>query len=123
MRANKKSPEEIERNAAAASAKARAGGPRPEKPRKVKAGTFRGIRLDGTEIVLHGQRYPVKGAQAGVSEFASGLLGRKHTVVITVTLAGPLGQLSWTQTDVGTMARVTYRQAVAFAAAVNTAGR
>jgi len=120
FKSKQRTPEQIEAAAAAASAKAVAGGMRQPKTAKVSVGSFRTIKLDGDQIVLRGQRYPVKGTRAEVSDFRSGLVGRKHTTDITVTLAGGQ-QIGWSQTDAGTMARVTHRQAVKFAAAVNTA--
>ena len=60
----------------------------------------------------------MKDARAEVSDSRA---GRKHITDITVTLASG-EHLAWSQTDAGTMARVTHRQATRFAAAVNTAG-
>jgi len=77
-----------------------------------------GLGPDG--IVLHKRVYPVTGASAEVSDFRSGLVGRKHTIDLTITLASG-DVLTWHQTDTGTMARVTHNEAVKFAAAVNSA--
>jgi hypothetical protein len=78
------------------------------------------ITLGPDGITWRKRTYPVKGARAEVSDFRSGLAGRKHTADLTITLAS--GEvLAWHQTDTGSMARLAHNQAVRFAAAVNSA--
>jgi hypothetical protein len=97
---------------------------------KVTAGTAGGtiylgrlghrVALGPDGIVLRKRNYPVKGAHAEVSDFRSGLVGRKHTVDLTITLVS--GEvLTWHQTDTGMVARATHNEALKFAAAVNSA--
>lgn len=78
------------------------------------------IALGPDGIILRRQAYPVVGARAEVTDFRSGLAGRKHTTELTITLAD--GRvLTWHETDTGITARMLHNQAVKFAAAVNTA--
>jgi hypothetical protein len=78
------------------------------------------IAVDGGVITLSKQDYPAAGARAEVSDFRSGLAGRKHTTDLTVTL--PSGEvLIWHETNTGTSARLVHNQATRFAAAVNSA--
>src|SRR5258708_32520601 len=71
-------------------------------------------------IILSKQTYPVAGARAEVTDFRSGLAGRKHTTELTITLAS--GEvLTWHETISGNLARGTHNQAVKFAPAVNSA--
>jgi hypothetical protein len=86
--------------------------------------SFGRISLVNASEITKGRResYPVKGAHAEVSDFTSGLVGRKHTSTITITLASGK-QLTEGRTGAGTMARVLHRQATAFVAAVNSAAR
>ena len=80
------------------------------------------LKLGPEGITLKGRTYPVAGARAEVADFRSGLIGRKHTAEVTITLAS--GEvLHWHQTDSGMAARLMHNQATAFAAAVNNAGR
>jgi hypothetical protein len=46
----------------------------------------RRISLGPEGITLHRNTYPVTGARAEVTEFASGLLGRKHTFSPVIAL-------------------------------------
>jgi hypothetical protein len=118
FKGNKRTPAQIEAAAEAASLKARAGGARLPKQ------DFGKLALVNGSQITQGRResYPVTGARAEVSDFASGLVGRKHTSTITITLAG--GKvLTCGRTGAGTMARVIHRQAEQFAAAVNSAAR
>jgi hypothetical protein len=86
----------------------------------VSVGALGRIKFDGRSIHLKGATYPAAGARAEVSDFRSGLGGRKHTTDITVTLAS--GEvLTWHQTDSGMGARRTHNEATRFAAAVNSA--
>ena len=62
----------------------------------------------------------MEGARAEVSDFRSGLVGRKHTTDLTITLAS--GEvLTWHETETGVMARLKHNEAVRFATAVNSA--
>lgn len=94
---------------------------KPSKARVVASvGTFSRmvLRADGN-LTFKGVTYPVAGAHAEISEFQSGLIGRKHTATVTVTFADGRQQV-WTQTDTGAVARLVYRDAVKFCAAVNS---
>jgi hypothetical protein len=74
---------------------------------------------DGT-IIYKKATYPVAGARAEAGDFRSGLVGRKHTARLTVTLAS--GQvIEWHQTDTGTVARSVHNRVVKSAAGLNTA--
>jgi len=116
MRQNRKPPEVIEANAAAASAKAAAGGFRG-KYDETSSGP---ISLSNGQITYHHRQYPARGATATVSpDVCSGLLGRRHTTEITVTLVTGQ-QLVSSRTGAGRIARVIRRESAAFAAVVNS---
>lgn len=70
-------------------------------------------------ITLRRRHYPADGARATVSDFASGLLGRKHTTTLTITLANE-EIIVWQETSTGSYARLSHNMAVALAAAVNS---
>lgn len=94
------------------------------KPKTIYAGRL-GHRIslspDGV-ITMKGRPHPVAGATASVSDFASGILGSKKTITLTITL-GSGGTLLWEQIDTGTAARRTHSEATRLAAAINTMGR
>lgn len=78
------------------------------------------ITLGPDGITMHKQTYPAAGARAEVSDFRFGLVGRRHTTYLTITLAS--GEvLTWHDTQTGSMAWLSHNRAVKFAAAVNTA--
>lgn len=96
--------------------------PQSSKPAKAVAsvGTFSRmvLRADGT-LTYRGKTYQVAGARAEISEFASGAMNRKHSATVTVIFADGTQEV-WMQTDTGATARMVYRNAVTFCAAVNS---
>jgi hypothetical protein len=79
----------------------------------------RRVHLYPDRIEHAGTSYPLAGAHAEVTEMASGLLGRKHTITVTITTDA--GQFTWQATAAGTQARMLYRSATKFAANLNSA--